>query len=136
MAENVQETDDAKLAAGAEKPRVDPNLFVAAIDFGTAYSGYAFSSRGDFTTDPLKITAHQWNKDLISHKTPTSVLLDQDRKLVAFGDQAEKRFMELSEDDHHHEYYFFRKFKMLLYSTEDMKNKVKSINKFQNHMCK
>ncbi|XP_061163998.1 heat shock 70 kDa protein 12B-like [Saccostrea echinata] len=120
MADNVQETDDEKLAAGAEKPRVSPNLLVAAIDFGTAYSGYAFSSRGDFTTNPLKISAHEWNKDLISHKTPTSVLLNKDKELDSFGDEAEKKFMELSEDEKHRDYYFFRKFKMLLYNTKDM----------------
>jgi len=30
-------------------------LIVAAIDFGTAYSGYAFSTRWDFTRDPLQV---------------------------------------------------------------------------------
>jgi len=33
----------------------DNFLLVAAIDFGTAYSGYAFSSREDFKRDPLKV---------------------------------------------------------------------------------
>ena len=37
-------------------------LFVAAIDFGTTYSGYAFSLRDDFKKDPLIIIANQaWN---------------------------------------------------------------------------
>ena len=30
-------------------------LIVAAIDFGTAYSGYAFSKVDDFKKDPLKV---------------------------------------------------------------------------------
>lgn len=30
-------------------------IMVAAIDFGTAYSGYAFSMRDDFLKDPLKV---------------------------------------------------------------------------------
>ena len=30
-------------------------LLVAAIDFGTAYSGYAFSRVDDFKKDPLKV---------------------------------------------------------------------------------
>lgn len=29
-------------------------LFVAAIDFGTTYSGYAFSSYDDFQKEPQK----------------------------------------------------------------------------------
>jgi len=33
----------------------DGYLVVAAIDFGTAYSGYAFSTRADFKKDPLKV---------------------------------------------------------------------------------
>lgn len=33
----------------------DKYLVVAAIDFGTAYSGYAFSTRNDFEKDPLKV---------------------------------------------------------------------------------
>jgi hypothetical protein len=30
-------------------------MFVAAIDFGTTYSGYAFQTRADFKTDPLQV---------------------------------------------------------------------------------
>ena len=33
----------------------DDFLLVAAIDFGTAYSGYAFSYRTEFSKDPLKV---------------------------------------------------------------------------------
>jgi hypothetical protein len=33
----------------------DDYLFVAAIDIGRTYTGYAFSSRDDFKKDPLKI---------------------------------------------------------------------------------
>lgn len=35
-------------------------LIVAAIDFGTTFSGYAFSFRHDFETDPYKIQANNW----------------------------------------------------------------------------
>ncbi|CAG2226933.1 unnamed protein product [Mytilus edulis] len=59
-------------------------LYVAAIDFGTTYSGYAFSSRTDFKRDPLEIHANQsWNAgstQLASLKTPTCLLLDSDKK--------------------------------------------------------
>ena len=39
--------------------RNDDYLLVAAIDFGTAYSGYAFSTRGEYAKDPLKVIPHQ-----------------------------------------------------------------------------
>jgi hypothetical protein len=45
------------------------------IDFGTTYSGYAFSSRHDFKKDQQKIFANQaWNAGSQRHfslKTPT-----------------------------------------------------------------
>lgn len=37
----------------------DNYLLVAAIDFGTTYSGYAFSTRQRFSTDKLNIIANQ-----------------------------------------------------------------------------
>lgn len=38
-----------------EEGHCDDYLLVAAIDFGTAFSGYAFSPRVDFNKDPLKV---------------------------------------------------------------------------------
>ena len=64
----------------------DKYLYVAAIDFGTTYSGYAFSSGDDFKRDPLKITDNQaWNAGSQRHfslKTPTCLLLDVKKELV------------------------------------------------------
>jgi len=34
-----------------------PNTFVAAIDFGTTFSGYAYQGRNDFETNPLKVSS-------------------------------------------------------------------------------
>jgi len=34
-----------------------PRLQVAAIDFGTTYSGYAFSFRHEFMENPLQVSA-------------------------------------------------------------------------------
>lgn len=99
--------------SSAKKPRC--SKLVAAIDFGTAYSGHAFSSRGDFKNDPLKITAHKWSRDLLTLKTPTCALFDGTKKLIAFGHDAEKTFGELSANGAHQEHYFFERFKMQLY---------------------
>lgn len=95
-----------------------PHLLVAAFDFGTTCSGYAFS----FRDDPLKVQTNQsWtagSEKLISLKTPTCVLLDPDRKFHSFGFQAENKYADLAENDKHHEWMFFRRFKMLLHNNE------------------
>ncbi|XP_061164053.1 heat shock 70 kDa protein 12B-like [Saccostrea echinata] len=94
----------------------DNMLMVAAIDFGTTFSGYAFSMRDN----PKKIQCPHWNApstDLISHKTPTTVLLDGKKNFVAFGYEAETKYLELTEEKKQeaNNYYYFRRFKMMLY---------------------
>jgi len=39
---------------------VEDRLQVAAIDFGTTYSGYALSFKADYKNDPLKVITNQW----------------------------------------------------------------------------
>lgn len=95
------------------------HLMVAAIDFGTTYSGYAFSMRGDFKEQPLNINANQsWNagtKQLLSLKTPTVLLLDKNKTFLSFGYDAENQYTELMMDEEHEEYYYFHRFKMKLH---------------------
>lgn len=101
---------------------LDDYLFVVAIDFGTTYSGYAFSSRDDFKKDPLKISANQaWNAGSARHfslKTPTCLLLNDKEKLESFGYEAENRYSEISMDHKQNEYLFFQRFKMQLYNNK------------------
>ena len=104
----------------------DGYLFVAAIDFGTTYSGYAFSSRDDFKKDQLKIVINQaWNAGSqrhISLKTPTCLILDDKEELVSFGYEAENKYSDIVMDHKQNEYFFFQRFKMQLY-----KNKVNNL---------
>ena len=94
-------------------------LVVAAIDFGTAFSGYAFAFRHDYEKDPLCIKVNpQWEaggRCLISHKAPTTVLLNPKKEFHSFGYDAENKFSELSGDEEHNDWYYFRRFKMELY---------------------
>ena len=103
-------------------PGKKDKILVAAIDFGTTFSGYAFSFKTDYEADPMKIsTNQQWtagSRSLISLKAPTVVLLDKNRKFVAFGYDAEDKYSEFALDDEHHDYYYFRRFKMLLHETK------------------
>ena len=99
------------------KSRED-RLLVAAMDFGTAYSGYAFS----FRDKPDEISMNQsWiagSQKLISLKTPTCMLLTSDKKFKAFGYEAENEYVKLTQNDEHKKCYFFEQFKMKLYDSK------------------
>ncbi|XP_062611441.1 heat shock 70 kDa protein 12A-like [Saccostrea cucullata] len=97
-------------------------LYVVAIDFGTTYSGYAFAFRGTFLKDGEKdineIHAVPWNAgELMSDKTPTTLLLDADKNFVCFGYEAENTYSKLPEEEKK-KYFYFRRFKMMLYDKE------------------
>lgn len=102
-------------------------LFCAAIDFGTTYSGYAFSSKDDYKKEPTKINTNVWaGSKLLSLKAPTAVLMDSNQEFMAFGYEAENKYSELVADGEHEEYYYFHRFKMLLHDrriTRDIKIK-------------
>lgn len=103
----------------------DNYLLVAAIDFGTTYSGYAYSTRQNFAGNRLQIVANQvWNagaKQLLSLKTPTCILLNKkDQELVSFGYEAENAYAEIVENSEEDDYYYFQQFKMVLYYTKDL----------------
>ena len=99
--------------------KVESPMAVIAIDFGTTYSGYAFSLQSQFQKDPTKVYAFtNWipsTGGMISPKTPTSLLLKPNKEFYKFGYDAEDEYAELALDGEHHEYYFFRRFKMLLH---------------------
>ncbi|OWF39272.1 heat shock 70 kDa protein 12A-like [Mizuhopecten yessoensis] len=102
---------------------ISTHLFVAAIDFGTTYSGYAFSAKDDFRKEPLKINANVWNagaRSLMSHKAPTALLLNPDKTFNSFGYEAENNFSQLAEEGEHKDYYFFHRFKMFLYNNKNL----------------
>ena len=102
----------------AEAAPTDKFLIVAAIDFGTAHSGYALS----FRKTPTQIQTNQgWNagsEKLISHKAPTCVLVKPNKQFDSFGFEAENKYVDLMEDEEHEGWMFFRRFKMILHNSE------------------
>ncbi|XP_052778299.1 heat shock 70 kDa protein 12B-like [Mya arenaria] len=94
------------------------SLLVASIDFGTTYSGWAFSFRHEFESDPTKVSAKNWSGgQLVSQKGPTCVLIRPDGKtLEEFGYEAENKYAELAMDECHKPWYYFRRFKMKLFN--------------------
>lgn len=89
-----------------------------AIDFGTTYSGFAYS-----WSKTSEIFLQKWDpkaadKVDASLKTPTSLLLDDKNNFVAFGFDAEQLYKEYAEDEKHESVRFFRNFKMKLLKKE------------------
>lgn len=92
---------------------------MAAIDFGTTYSGYAFSSKSEWT----KVQTNVWpSSNQMSSKTPTALLLNEDETFNSFGYDAEKNFAEIAEegDDSYKDFYYFHRFKMLLHNCKNL----------------
>ncbi|KAL5012116.1 hypothetical protein ScPMuIL_010667 [Solemya velum] len=102
-------------------------LLVAAIDFGTTYSGYAFSFKHENERDPMKISANNWGAfsgGPASLKTPTTVLLTPDEQFFAFGYEAEDKYAELALDEEHEDWFYFRRFKMMLFEKIGLKRNI------------
>lgn len=96
-----------------------PFVAVAAIDFGTTYSGCAFSTVQDFRTNPLRIeTIPLDDRNVLSYKTPTVLLLTPEKKFHSFGTKAEDHYVILAERDEADKWFYFNRFKMQLYQAK------------------
>lgn len=94
-------------------------MMVAAIDFGTTFSGYAFAFKNDIVRDALRIHGNQWTSGAsVSLKTSTCALFNPRQELDSFGSEAEDRYAEMAVDNVHHDWYYFRRFKMMLYNNQ------------------
>jgi molecular chaperone DnaK (HSP70) len=101
----------------------DKRLVIAAIDFGTTYSGYAYAFRGELeaaknSKERCNVLLKTWqtgsDAGLISHKTPTCLLLNSAGEFNSFGFLAEEKYSNLANDDAHGGWRFFKRFKMVL----------------------
>ncbi|XP_060588440.1 heat shock 70 kDa protein 12B-like [Ruditapes philippinarum] len=97
------------------------SIVVVAIDFGTTYSGWAFSYKSDYERDPLHITAKAVRNSCISHKVPTCILINADGTTPhSFGYDAEDKYVEICEKREQHQWFFFKRFKMMLFKEKGM----------------
>jgi hypothetical protein len=96
--------------------KVANTAIVAAIDFGTTYSGWAYSLRSNFDSDRTKASTKLWNSGSAqTEKTPTCILIRPDGKTIeAFGYEAEDRYQDLAGTEEHMDFFYFRRFKMSL----------------------
>ncbi|XP_052674110.1 heat shock 70 kDa protein 12A-like [Crassostrea angulata] len=104
-----------------EKDSKCTKLVVAAIDFGTTFSGYAFSLKNEWG----RVFANQWSGGtLISSKAPTCLLLKEDFTESLFGYEAEDKYSILTSEESHGDYFFFQRFKMILHQDVDVKRHI------------
>jgi molecular chaperone DnaK (HSP70) len=84
---------------------------IAAIDFGTSRSGYAYA----FKDDKRVIGRYQWDKQPFQYiKTLTQSLYNSDGKLEAWGYSALYELAQLRKEKKAKDYSFFSTFKMAL----------------------
>lgn len=103
---------------------------VAAMDFGTTYSGYAFKLIG--LEGHENIYVKSWNEEygsgcLPSEKAPTCVLLNANGDFRSFGYTAEREYSECEDPQN---WRFFKHFKMILHRDEGLcsKTQIKDSN--------
>jgi len=91
---------------------------VVAIDFGTSASGFAFSFNHKDGSEEIYMN-RAWGREqgYSTFKTPTCLLLNQQREFKKFGYEAAEKYAEL-EDAEDRSFYYFDHFKMMLYGSE------------------
>ncbi|KAK7909342.1 hypothetical protein WMY93_014026 [Mugilogobius chulae] len=100
---------------------------IVAFDFGTAYSGYAFSLTLN-ESEVVRVKLWEQRKGVETSKAPTCVLFDEDQSFVEFGYKARDRYYEISKTSNN--YYYFKDFKMELYNKEITKDlEIRDVNR-------
>ncbi|XP_022801917.1 heat shock 70 kDa protein 12A-like isoform X1 [Stylophora pistillata] len=94
-------------------------LATIGIDFGTTFSGFAFSFNKDEGKDAIFLN-RDWVNDQghRTSKTPTCLLLKPDLSFDSFGYTAMERYSGLKSMYEEKEFFFFQHFKMELHNEE------------------
>ena len=94
-------------------------LAIVAIDFGTTYSGFAFSFNKEQGDDSIFMNRDWMNEQgYRTSKTPTCLLLKPDQSFDSFGYKAVEKYTSLKSLSEEKEYFFFQHFKMFLHNDE------------------
>eukprot|EP00095_Tigriopus_kingsejongensis_P010174 maker-scaffold202_size261857-snap-gene-1.23 protein:Tk10174 transcript:maker-scaffold202_size261857-snap-gene-1.23-mRNA-1 annotation:"hypothetical protein CAPTEDRAFT_166803" len=130
--EMVQNEAEGHPSYGSQDTPQHTHFVVVAIDFGTTYSGYAYSFTKD--TDTVHIM-RKWEGDdpgMNNQKTPTILLLNPNKQFHSFGFSARDYYHDMVPEEAK-KWYFFDKFKMILHHTKkiDRATKVKASNGYQ-----
>jgi len=93
------------------------SLVVVAIDFGTTFSGYAFSFTRDASSVHMMRRWEGGDPGVTNQKTPTTLLLKPDGTFHSFGFGARDFYHDLDVNDAK-KWLYFDKFKMTLHASE------------------
>lgn len=114
MAISVGDDTTAADTSTTSTTAAERHFIVVAIDFGTTYSGYAFS----FVRDPDSVhMMRRWeggDPGVVNQKTPTTLLLDPAGKFHSFGYAARDSYHDLDTQEAK-KWLYFDKFKMVLH---------------------
>ncbi|XP_043084946.1 heat shock 70 kDa protein 12A-like [Puntigrus tetrazona] len=94
------------------------HFLYVAIDFGTSFSGYAFSFKTDKRLEQIRIPSWGVEQGLKTFKTPTCILFDEEQNFQKFGYDAMKTYTMLMKKEEAKKHYLFEHFKMELYDKE------------------
>ena len=101
--------------------QVPDHSVIAAIDFGTSSSGYAFGfpdkGSGDIKLSDIQLNKWQLGSSS-TDKAPTTALLKPDKTFDSFGYKAEDKYAKLCDTRKQKGWWYFQKFKMMLYKTK------------------
>lgn len=100
-------------------------LATVGIDFGTTYSGFAFSFNKGEGGEAIFMNRDWVNEQ--GHRTskaPTCLLLKPDLSFDSFGYSAMERYSGLKSAYEEKEYFFFQHFKMELHNEEVSKGQL------------
>lgn len=91
---------------------------VVAIDFGTTYSGFAFSFNDKRGEGGIHMN-REWGSEegRSTLKTPTSILLRPNKEFDSFGYDADDKYVHFTAGEEK-EYYYFKHFKMELHKSK------------------
>ena len=92
---------------------------VVAIDFGTSFSGFAFSfNHQDGSEDIYMNKTWGTAQGYSTFKTPTCILLNPEKEFHKFGFEAAEKYAELEDAVSEKLFYCFDRFKMMLHGSE------------------
>ncbi|XP_045178037.2 heat shock 70 kDa protein 12A-like [Mercenaria mercenaria] len=94
-------------------------LVVIAIDFGTVYSGFAYSFHGN----EQEITSAKHGTFLEEDRVPTIILLNPDQTFHSFGYDAQRKYHELRGEVKQN-YFYIEHFKIALYKTNEISRNI------------
>ncbi|XP_063414564.1 heat shock 70 kDa protein 12A-like [Mytilus trossulus] len=101
-------------------------LVVAAIDFGTAFSGYAYCSKHDYdeylqgNEEQPRIKCQTWSSEGgLTPKAPTCVLFRPNQMFHSFGYEAQTYYRDHLNKGDLSTWFYFENFKMMLYKERD-----------------